>query len=90
MTNKKVHIDDLVYFTEETNHNGKFPRILRGVVRTIRPDSVQVKVTFNQYTNDLWVDLADCYKTAQDLVKAMYNHLMQEAYIVDNPDKEPR
>jgi hypothetical protein len=90
MTNKDVYIGDSVYFLEETDHNGEFPRILRGVVQMIRPDSIQVKVTFNQYTNDLWVDLAYCHKTAQDLVKALYIHLMQEAYIVDNPDKEPR
>ena len=70
--------------------NGDFPRILKGSVQTIRPTSVQVKLTFSQYTNDVWVDLEYCYKTAQDLVKGLYIHLMQEAYIVDNPDKEPR
>lgn len=90
MTTKDVYIGDSVYFLEKSDNNGQFPRILRGIVQTIRPDSVQVKITFSQYTNNLWVDLKNCAKTAQDLVKAMYGHLMQEAYIVDNPDKEPR
>ena len=90
MTNKEVFIGDYVYFLEETAHNGEFPRILKGRVNTIRLNSVQVKTTFSNYTNEVWVDLEHCYRTAQDLVKELYGHLMSQVYIVDNPDKEPR
>lgn len=90
MTNKDVYIGNQLYFLESTNHNGTFPRILKGRVQTITRDSVQVKLNFAHYTNEVWVDLKNCAKTAQDLVKTLYSHLMQEAYIVDNPDKEPR
>ena len=90
MTNKEVFIGDSVYFLEETARSGEFPRILKGKVQVIKFNSVQVKVSFSNYMNELWIDLERCYKTAQDLVKDLYGHLMMEAYIVDNPDKEPR
>ena len=72
------HIDDTVFYLEETSHNGEFPRMMKGTVEEIKRDCIRVKISGTGWENLVWVDSDKAFKTGGILLDRLANQLSAE------------
>ena len=72
------HIDDTVYFLEETSHNGDFPNIMKGTIEEIKRDCVRVKIKGTGWENLVWVDSDRVFQFGGMLLNKLEKHLADE------------
>lgn len=69
------HIDDVVFFLEETDHNGEFPVVRKGTVEEIRRDCLRILLKGEGWENLVWVDADYVFTTGGNLMRALEKHI---------------